>query len=408
MKISELLYIKEAKGFPISQDLKDIIKSSYINPVDNSFRTNREIASLPDVSRLLGPMDPKKAEIKVGWILQQYWPDRPKRKIMVPTTDDEVEAVKKLKDDGYSSKQIAIELYDKTDKKTIQRVNEILYSHYHERSNKKINIPVTQEEIVAAKTGYDQGKSKKEVALELYGNTDDSSINRISMILDTYYSDRKRKKTNLTDKDVEYAQEKFAEGQTFGQIASTLGRSETAVYNRLKVLPNYYTELLQKHMATRPKDPNVSAAENDLFDKLEKIGIVGIQRNFKIAREGRLFYNIDGLHASKPKIAIEFFGDLWHANPKRFKDPTQQLPNTRFTVGEIWLKDKAKIDYLTSQGYQVVVVWESDWRSKAGKLNAINEIRKAFDLDPITQEELKDLLLSDTPVNEPKHPTAKK
>ena len=117
MKISELLYIKEAKGFPISQDLKDIIKSSYINPVDNSFRTNREIASLPDVSRLLGPMDPKKAEIKVGWILQQYWPDRPKRKIMVPTTDDEVEAVKKLKDDGYSSKQIAIELYDKTDKK---------------------------------------------------------------------------------------------------------------------------------------------------------------------------------------------------------------------------------------------------------------------------------------------------
>ena len=405
MKIGELFSIKEAKGYPVSQELKDLIKANYINPVDNSFRSNLEIASLPDVSKLLGPLDPEKAGRKVGWILQQYWPNRPKRQVMVPTTPDEIEAIKKLKDAGHSSKQIAIEIYNKTDKKTIRRVNDILYHHYDERSNKKINIPVTQEEKDYVKKGYDEGKSNKEVALELYGNVNDSSINRVDMILDTYYPDRIRKITKLTDQEIEYAQGKFIEGQTFGQIATALGRSDSAIQDRLKLLPNYYTELLQRHIEARPKDPNVSAAENDLFDNLGKMGIFGIQRNVKIAREGRLFYNIDGLHESNPKIAIEFFGDLWHANPKRYSNPDQPLPGTRFTVGEIWKKDQSKIDYLKGQGYQVIIVWERDWRSKGGKLNAINQIRKVFGLEPISEKDLTQPMLSHNQVNNPQSTT---
>lgn len=85
---------------------------------------------------------------------------------------------------------------------------------------------------------------------------------------------------------------------------------------------------------------------------LEKLGFISEQSIGK--------YFADELNEQK-KIIIEINGDYVHANPKMFKpDDIIKLPNLRYTAAEKWESDKQKINTLTSIGYRVITVWESD------------------------------------------------
>lgn len=59
-------------------------------------------------------------------------------------------------------------------------------------------------------------------------------------------------------------------------------------------------------------------------------------------------------------LVIEFFGDYWHANPKKYES-NDILRNT--IVKEIWNTDKERIDFLKQQ-YKVdtIIIWESDYK----------------------------------------------
>ncbi len=59
---------------------------------------------------------------------------------------------------------------------------------------------------------------------------------------------------------------------------------------------------------------------------------------------------------------IEFNGDYWHANPKIYKkDYINKTLN--LTAYEIWKKDEKRKKYIQKQGYQLYVVWESDYKN---------------------------------------------
>jgi hypothetical protein len=58
---------------------------------------------------------------------------------------------------------------------------------------------------------------------------------------------------------------------------------------------------------------------------------------------------------------IEFFGDWWHGNPKKFK-PTQRVGRGKILVSEIWQKDAERIKKIEAAGYHVKIVWERDFR----------------------------------------------
>ena len=60
---------------------------------------------------------------------------------------------------------------------------------------------------------------------------------------------------------------------------------------------------------------------------------------------------------SSLKIVIEFNGDYWHANPKKYK-PTDILRGA--LVEDIWKKDMIKQQFIESLGYDYYIVWESD------------------------------------------------
>ena len=65
------------------------------------------------------------------------------------------------------------------------------------------------------------------------------------------------------------------------------------------------------------------------------------------------------------KLIVEFNGDYWHANPKKY----QANDNIRFPFGEtksaktIWDYDDLKLQTVKKLGYDVIVIWESDYRN---------------------------------------------
>ena len=59
---------------------------------------------------------------------------------------------------------------------------------------------------------------------------------------------------------------------------------------------------------------------------------------------------------------IEFYGDYWHANPRKYNsDSILHHPNNHICANDIWELDKKKVDWLLKRGYSVKIVWEYDY-----------------------------------------------
>lgn len=85
-------------------------------------------------------------------------------------------------------------------------------------------------------------------------------------------------------------------------------------------------------------------------------------------RGDNFFYLLD-FYIPELKICIEFDGDLWHANPSKFKASDKPSPFSNKTAEEIWLRDKQRQDFIESQGIKVVRIWESEYKAKDFNIN---------------------------------------
>jgi hypothetical protein len=62
------------------------------------------------------------------------------------------------------------------------------------------------------------------------------------------------------------------------------------------------------------------------------------------------------------KRAVEFNGDFWHANPKKYSaDDIVPLRGGCKKAKDIWESDSAKIKALNKRGFEVLVVWENEY-----------------------------------------------
>lgn len=98
---------------------------------------------------------------------------------------------------------------------------------------------------------------------------------------------------------------------------------------------------------------------------------VGIQR-----------WNVDVLFVNK-KIVVEFFGDYWHMNPQKF-DSNAQHNITKLIAKDVWARDQQKINILKGLGYNVIVIWETDWRKN--KSSCMSMITNVFNQSTFNQE----------------------
>lgn len=59
---------------------------------------------------------------------------------------------------------------------------------------------------------------------------------------------------------------------------------------------------------------------------------------------------------------IEFYGDAYHANPKLYNALDIPTPLRNQTAQETWNKDVVKQDIIKEAGYQLLIVWEHDYK----------------------------------------------
>ena len=72
-------------------------------------------------------------------------------------------------------------------------------------------------------------------------------------------------------------------------------------------------------------------------------------------------------------IVVEFFGDYWHANPKKYSK--DDIVHHGLKASEIWEKDRLRLEELEKR-YSVLVVWEKRYD------------RGGFDLDSLVEQVL--------------------
>jgi len=67
---------------------------------------------------------------------------------------------------------------------------------------------------------------------------------------------------------------------------------------------------------------------------------------------------------------------MYHGNPKKYKGGDNPHPFRKtITAQEMWDKDKRKYDIAIENGYEVLVVWDSEYRW-GNKEEIINKCKK--------------------------------
>jgi len=93
------------------------------------------------------------------------------------------------------------------------------------------------------------------------------------------------------------------------------------------------------------------------------------KRRIKIrhARNGGEFqipgtrYRADGYHATS-KTIFEFYGDVYHGNPKKYKPRSRPHPHNDRTAASLYKETMKREEMLRSLGYNVVTMWQSDFK----------------------------------------------
>ena len=115
-----------------------------------------------------------------------------------------------------------------------------------------------------------------------------------------------------------------------------------------------------------------SKISQDLFDAVHEL--ISLPSNMKIYyhrlnKEFGVFNNILKKYTyfdfviPDLKICIEFNGDVFHANPEIYKSTDTPNPYDKsLTSKAIWEFDKFKNQELINRGYNIIIVWEKDYK----------------------------------------------
>lgn len=170
---------------------------------------------------------------------------------------------------------------------------------------------------------------------------------------------------------LEYCIEKY--GTENGQLEFNRINSEKALtlsnfvrkYGELKGKENY--EKWIQHAFSF-----YSKGSQELFNEIEKLLLDNsIESKTYYATKNKEFGLMKGNTYVKydfvdtlNKFCIEYNGDIYHANPKRYLP--NEIPKGRgnkLSAKEIWEKDKIKQKLLLDLGYKIIIVWESDYNN---------------------------------------------
>lgn len=171
----------------------------------------------------------------------------------------------------------------------------------------------------------------------------------------------------------EYFIEKYGEEE--GKRKYLELNRKKSVHMNLDYYVNKYGEEegKRKHLERYSKIPSLySSVSQELFIELDsKNHNIFCESKYGSKNEEQMFVNeasncryyADFVYKNK---IIEFNGVYWHCSPRYYQgdEIIKRYFNGKpriITVSDVWNKDKMKLDFFKSQGYDVLVVWEDDY-----------------------------------------------
>ena len=115
----------------------------------------------------------------------------------------------------------------------------------------------------------------------------------------------------------------------------------------------------------------ISKAEKEIKQYLDSRGIESITQYWV---KGIPYYY--DFYLPKYNLIIEYNGDYWHANPKKFKSGEYLNIANRgsILVDDIWKRDFEKKEAIEKLRYNLIYIWENDY--KLLKYSLLDEIIK--------------------------------
>jgi G:T-mismatch repair DNA endonuclease (very short patch repair protein) len=129
-------------------------------------------------------------------------------------------------------------------------------------------------------------------------------------------------------------------------------------------------QMKQTQRSGKIKSVIVSKKEKEIVNELKSLG-------FNPIHSYRVDSKICDMFIPSLNLIIEYFGDYWHCNPKKYEPNYFNQKKNKF-AWELWDYDKKKIDLIKSYGYNLEVVWEGDLKlnNKLIELIIENYVRK--------------------------------
>lgn len=127
----------------------------------------------------------------------------------------------------------------------------------------------------------------------------------------------------------------------------------------------------EKYISRAWKSNRNSNIAHKLFEDLRAKNIMfNLEVPIFLNREERLLLGqkiifVDGQYKN---IIVEFFGDIWHANPKLYESSDTPNPFSHLTAQQIQNRDANRISILNKKGFHTIVVWEKDFRFDSNKV----------------------------------------
>lgn len=154
------------------------------------------------------------------------------------------------------------------------------------------------------------------------------------------------------------AREKVAERQRTNTLEKFIERyGEEGGYQRFADRQEAWFKAITSNQMFK----GYSNVSHELFEALSKhVSNIKYGQSEMSVRVADTVVKVDCIDIEKRKI-IEFFGDHWHANPNHFA-PDDVVRMVNKTASEIWRKDETRNQKLKAAGFDVLVIWESDYR----------------------------------------------
>ncbi len=90
-------------------------------------------------------------------------------------------------------------------------------------------------------------------------------------------------------------------------------------------------------------------------------------KEYTLKNNNGFYYRYDFCDLKRRKF-IEFNGDIYHANPKMYKETDKPNPFHDRTAKEIWAIDEDKKHIAEKNGFKELIIWEKDYRDNKEKI----------------------------------------